>query len=421
MPDATFSFHTPTEKRSYMDATIDSHFNPELRTTIAYVTEKIKTLFGRTDEPSVIVSPYRINPLGAHIDHQGCSVLARTIDQYTILAFYPLNSSRVVLHCDNGDLEDKAAAFNIGNNTSDENWIRYAMASATSVADNAPGIKGFSGLVYGSLVGAGLSSSASVILAYIGGLAHVNNLNLSNAELVELARKVENEHMGLNNGIQDQMSIVFGRENALSLLHMESSTATYITDPPNIDDVSWVICYSGFSRELVSSGFNDRVRECREAATLLDSNAEHLGQVSNEYRSAEHLAALPAHLGRRATHVYSESLRVSQGCNAWQSGSWTEFGQLMNQSCHSSIFNYECGSQSMIDLHNIALSQPEIYGSRFGGGGYGGCLNMLVKREDAEAVKERVLNSFLERYPAKRGMAKSFIATAENNARLIYT
>lgn len=404
-----------------MVATTDSQANSELQSNIAFVTQKIKTLFGRADEPAVVVSPYRINPLGAHIDHQGSSVLARTIDQYTILAFYPLNSSRIVLHCDNGEKADTAAAFDIGNNDSEENWIRYAMASASSVAGLSPNINGFSGLVYGSLVGAGLSSSASVILAYIGGLAHVNEIKLTNAELVELARQVENEYMGLNNGIQDQMSIVFGRDNALSLLHMESTTATYIDDPANINEVCWVICYSGFSRELVSSGFNDRVRECREAATLLDASAEHLGQVGTEYRSENHIANLPAHLGRRVKHVYGETLRVTQGCTAWQAGNWTEFGQLMNQSCHSSISNYECGSEAMIDLHNIALEQPAIYGSRFGGGGYGGCLNMLVQREKAESVKEQVLEQFVERYPEKRDVAKSFIASAENNARLIYT
>lgn len=404
-----------------MVSTTDSSSDQELQSRIAYVTQKIKTQFGRTDEPSVIVSPYRINPLGAHIDHQGGSVLARTVDEYTILAFYPLNSSRVVLHCDNGKNADSAAAFDIGNNSSDENWIRYAMASASSFAGFAPGTKGFSGLVYGSLVGAGLSSSASVILAYIGGFAHVNGIELTNAELVELARQVENDHMGLNNGIQDQMSIVFGREDALSLLHMETTTASYINDPPNINDVCWVICYSGFSRELVSSGFNDRVRECREAANLLDSSAAHLGQVGSEYRSEQHIAKLPGHLGRRATHVYDESRRVSKGCSAWQAGSWKAFGQLMNQSCESSISNYECGSPAMIDLQNIALAQPAVYGSRFGGGGYGGCLNMLVKRDQADLVKDRVLELFLQRYPEKRGIAKSFIATAENNARLIYT
>ena len=410
---------TLTEKRYIMVVTTDSSAQSELLLLVANVKQKAKALFGRTDDPFIIVSPYRINPLGAHIDHQGGSVLARTINQYTLLAFYPLNTPRVILHCDSGDGVDKAAAFQIGNNESDENWIRYAMASASSVAGLGQEINGLSGVVFGSLVSAGLSSSASVILAYITGLAQANNLELSNAQLVELARQVENEHMGLNNGLQDQMSIVFGRKNALSLLHMETTTASYIADPVNIDEVSWVICYSGYSRELVSSGFNDRVRECREAANLLDSNASHLGQVADEFRSEKHIQNLPAHLGRRVKHVYGESRRVAQGCEAWRSGSWSEFGNLMNQSCQSSISNYECGSDAMIELHNIALQQSAVYGSRFGGGGYGGCLNMLVSSDQANAVKEQVLKQYIKRFPDRRGVAKSFIAYAENNARLL--
>ncbi len=395
-----------------------SSAGPELQTLVNHVSEKTKACFGRTDEPEIVVSPYRMNPLGAHIDHQGGAVLARTIDQYTLLAFYPLPTSRVVLHCDSGAHSDKEAEFDIGNPVSGENWIRYAMASANSLAATQPGINGFSGLVYGSLVGAGLSSSASVILAYLSGLAHVNNMHLSNAELVELARQVENEHMGLNNGLQDQMSVVFGRSNALSLLHMETVSATYIADPANIQEVCWVICYSGFSRELVSSGFNDRVRECREAASLLDSSATHLGEVAITLRDEQNIAQLPEELSRRAKHVYSEMWRVEQGCEAWRSGDWVRFGKLMNQSCHSSIAQYECGSEAMIELHRLALKQPGVFGSRFGGGGYGGCLMMLVEKSHAVDVQDNMLESFLDRFPEKAGIAKSFIARAENNARL---
>jgi len=401
-----------------MTVSISNTDGTDLQALVKYASEKVKTLFGRTAEPNIVVSPYRMNPLGAHIDHQGGAVLARTIDQYTILAFYPESTPRIVLHWDTDEFSDKPATFDIGNTVADENWIRYAMASANSFAAIQPGINGFSGLVYGSLVGAGLSSSASVILAYINGLAHANDSHLTSTELVELTRQVENEHMGLNNGLQDQMSIVFGRKNALSLLHMETISATYIPDPETVDQVCWVICYSGFSRELVSSGFNDRVRECREAATLLDKSATHLGEVAIAFRGEEHIARLPAELGRRVNHVYSESLRVEKGCEAWRRGDWQNFGELMNQSCNSSIVNYECGSEAMIELHKIALKQPGVFGSRFGGGGYGGCLMMLVEKNQADTVKADVLAAFLSRFPEKENIAKSFIARAENNVRL---
>jgi len=392
---------------------------PSLSHNITQVTAKAKTLFGRSDEPTIIVSPYRMNPLGAHIDHQGGSVLARTIDQYTLLALYPSNSPRVVLHCDNGDKEDAATAFELGCEVEGENWIRYAKASANCFGLLEPESNGFTGLVFGTLVSAGLSSSASVILAYLSALAHVNGVQLNAPDLIELSRQVENEHMGLNNGLQDQMSIVFGRRSGLSLLDMQSVSANYFSNPSNIDEISWVVCYSGFSRELVSSGFNERVKECREAASMLDPGASHLGEVASELRTEQHLNVLPPHLGRRAQHVYSESNRVEQGCQAWQLGDWPLFGRLMNESCNSSINYYECGSEAMIELQRIALDHPAVYGSRFGGGGYGGCLMMLVQSEHTEEVQADVLQAYLEHFPEKKGLAKAFVAQAEDQVRVI--
>lgn len=404
-----------------MISTANDGAGNKLQKLVEQLGAKAKSVFDNTDEPAVIVSPYRMNPLGAHIDHQGGSVLARTIDQYTVLAFYPSSSSRITIHSDVGNGFDKKTAFDIGDVQTNDNWVRYAMASAASVAgftDQNNTLRGFNALVYGSLVGAGLSSSASVILAYVSALAHVNSLNFSAARLVKLVQQVENVHMGLNNGLQDQMSVVFGQSSALSLLNMSTITAEYIDNPASSSDVCWVICYSGFSRELVSSGFNERVRECREAATLLDATAKHLGEVQQALRTDEHLATLPPSLRLRAMHVYSEMQRVADGALAWQQGNWEAFGRLMNLSCDSSINQYQCGSEPMIELHQIALKETGVFGSRFGGGGYGGCLAMLVQKDKAELVRENVLSQFLQRYPEKRGIAQAFVANAENNVRL---
>jgi galactokinase/galacturonokinase len=390
-----------------------------IRDLVAQSTLSVKQLFNRSDEPQVVVSPYRFNPLGAHIDHQNGSVMARTINQYTVLAFYPADDHSVELFSDIGTGEVQQCRFDMGSTESSENWVRYAMASAYCFKTLSNQSNGLQGVLLGTLVGAGLSSSASVILAYLSAFSATNNTALTPVQLVELCRQVENEHMGLNNGIQDQMSVAFGKRSALSLLHMSDTSVTYINDPHNIDDVCWVLCYSGFSRELVSSGFNDRVSECCEAAAHLHEGAQHLGQVPESKRSSEHIAQLPQHLGNRAKHVYSEMARVAAGCDAWQAGDWQQFGQLMNESCDSSIEQYECGSEPMIALRDIARDVQGVYGARFSGGGYGGCFNMLVSRQHAEQVGNEVLERFLQRYPEKTGIARSFIASAEDNVRIL--
>ncbi len=390
-----------------------------LASLVDQTVSRAQANFSNPGQAQVVVSPYRFNPLGAHIDHQGGEVMARTIDQYTVLAFYPSDDQTVRLCHGIPDAKSLVCEFKIGETVHEENWARYAQASVATLVRHIDIKRGFSGAVQGTLVGAGLSSSASVILAYLTALAACNDISLAPTELVELCRQVENEYMGLNNGIQDQMSVAFGQRNALSLLDVNTSSARYVEDPDNIEEVSWVLCYSGFSRELVSSGFNDRVRECKEAAVLLDARATRLGDVAESARSPSSINALPAHLVGRAMHCYSEMLRVQKGADAWRQGHWQGFGKLMNQSCKSSIEDYECGSEPMVVLQNAALAHEHVYGSRFSGGGYGGCLLMLAPANYAEQVCCDVLESFLDVYPDKRGIAKTFIAQNESHVRLL--
>lgn len=381
--------------------------------------------FATSDTPQVVVSPYRFNPLGAHIDHQGGSVLARTLNQYSVGAFYPVESANITISAASFDSPD--AAFRVGDSPSGGNWHRYAMASAAVFQEwfcaqhgglSAP-VKGFDMVVEGTMVGAGLSSSASIILAYLMALAASNEITVDNPTLVELTRRVENEHMGLNNGVQDQMSVVFGQSTGLSLLHVDEVDVSYWTNPDSINEISWLVFYSGFSRELVSSGFNDRVSECRQAAQQLYPGVQRLGDVPEPHRGADAIAKLPDALARRARHVYSEMQRVKQAQASWEAGDWKAFGDLMNLSCLSSIEDYECGSEPMHYLHTLAKQTPGVLGSRFSGGGYGGCLIMLIEPERAAAISESMLSDFLVRFPEKTGIARSFVAENEGSVRLV--
>lgn len=402
-------------------ATSSASHSSNLGEYIDRLTTAARAQFDTRDLPRVVVSPYRFNPLGAHIDHQGGRVLARTLNQYSVGAFYPSIDASLTMVPTSFDSEQ--ATFQLGDEPNGKNWQRYAMASAL-VFDRwakSSGVQavGMKMVVEGTMVGAGLSSSASIILAYLAALADVNHVSLKEKDLVELTRQVENEHMGLNNGVQDQMSVVFGKRDALSCLDVEAVKANYWQDPSTTSDVSWVVCYSGFSRELIYSGFNDRVRECQEAAALLHPSASRLGDVPIESRSKDAIDNLPKHLGRRASHVYSEMQRVMDGQLLWESGAWSDFGALMNASCKSSINDYECGSEPMHFLHELALESSAVFGSRFSGGGYGGCLIMLVPTSDVDSVIDGVLASFLERYPEKAGIARAFVAQAEAAVRVL--
>ena len=335
-----------------------------------------------------IFSPYRICPIGAHVDHQGGPVLGRTIHLGTRLEYEPLDSNEIHITSE----QCGQTRFRIGD-LDKAHWARYAQAAAR-VLNPARGMTVY---VNGALIGAGLSSSASVGLAYLKALADVNDIELTNEKLVWLDYELEHEQLGLQNGILDPLTIVHGKRDALLFMDTLSASVTPIPDtPPN--NAAWIIAYSGVSRELTKSGFNVRVEECRHAASSLKPGANILSDVPGELFEEKKLS-LPENLRKRAEHFFSEVDRVQRGAKAWEESDLELFGQLMNQSCASSIQSYESGSEILIELHELVSGTRGIYGSRFSGGGYGGCVVALAKRELAQNACNFIAEKFLARHP----------------------
>ncbi len=335
-----------------------------------------------------IFSPYRICPLGAHVDHQGGVALGRTIRLGTTLQYESLDTPEIwITSAQFGD-----ARFRIGELDRDH-WVRYAQAAARVL----PARRGMRAHVSGSLVGSGLSSSASVGLAYLRALADVNQIVLSSEQLVRLDHELEHEELGLQNGLLDPLTIVYGRQDALLLLDTLAASATPILDPPG-SGAAWIVAYSGVSRELTRSGFNVRVEECRQAASLLKEGARTLSDVPCDLFDARK-TTLPENLRKRAEHFFGEAERVREGAEAWRVSDMQRFGQLMNQSCESSIKNYESGNDILVELHELVSSGPGVYGSRFSGGGYGGCVVALAARPQAEALCTEIAEQFRGLHP----------------------
>jgi galactokinase/galacturonokinase len=338
-----------------------------------------------------IFSPYRICPIGAHIDHQGGVVLGRTLGLGTTLDYEPILSREIHLVSE----QFGETRFIIGDEVDTSHWARYARAAALVFGDKL--YRGLRAHVSGALVGAGLSSSAAVGLAYLKALADVNGLEVTAEELVWLDFQLENGQLGLQNGILDPLTIVHGKKDALLWMDTATGAVTPIPDPEPVPP-SWIVAYSGVSRELTKSGFNLRVAECHEAASQLHPGARKLADVPRE-RYKEKNASLPENLRRRADHFYTEVERVQQGAQAWKESDLEMFGRLMNQSCASSINNYESGSSLLVELHQIASKAAGVYGSRFSGGGYGGCVVALANRAQAVGAAHEIAEKLAVRHP----------------------
>ena len=358
-----------------------------------------------------IFMPYRICPLGAHVDHQGGHVLGRIINTGTVLVYVPLPEPQIRLESTNFP---GPVTFSIGADVQPDHWARYAQAAALALSQDHALKKGFAGVSSGTLIGAGLSSSAAVGLAYLQALADANSISLTVSNLVELDYQLEHAHLGLQNGILDQSSILYGRKNTLVYIDTRHRQTRLIPDPPQAQDVGWLIVHSGVVRELTKSGgYNQSVAECQEAAQWLSNGADILSDVPQEL-FVDRAAAMPDNLRQRATHYFSEVARVADGALVWQESDVARFGSLMNDSCASSIYEYGSGQEEVIALHQIVSAAEGVYGSRFSGGGYGGCVIGLIDRAKAETAASQILEAYSQMYPALANRAAVYLV--ENGA-----
>jgi galactokinase/galacturonokinase len=369
-----------------------------------------------------VIAPYRICPLGAHIDHQGGPVLGRTINAYSVLAFSPLDMPEIQLVSANYPEKSSFSLAKPGP-VDHSRWDRYARGAVYALSAAYPLRRGLTGFIQGALPDSGLSSSASVGLAYLAALANVNGISLDWTELIELDRRLENSYLGLHNGILDQTTILYGRRDAMLHINTQKRTVTWLEDPPTAADTGFLVFFSGFTRELTATGFNARVIECHQAALQLARMAgltkpRWLADIPGSvWRSQED--ELPDPLRRRARHFFGEVKRVNMGRQAWLEGNMSRFGSLMNESCASSIELYQSGSGPIIRLQEIVSSIDGVLGSRFSGGGYGGCVVALVEKGGIDHVRQAVKARFLDHCPGVAGKYLSFVAKSESGLRLM--
>lgn len=377
----------------------------------------------RPEEARVLFAPYRICPLGAHIDHQLGRVTAMALDQGVHLAYAPSGSSRVCL----GSLAFPGEVeFNLDDvpDASSGDWGNYARGAARALAERHPLRSGIVGVTAGAVAEGGLSSSAAVGVAYLLALEDVNGLQISARENVALDQHIENRYLGLRNGILDQSAILLSRQDHLTVIDCATVEHELIPPPAAMSPPAILIVFSGLRKSLVATDYNRRVAECREAAEILLGAAGRpgeeplLGRVSSaEYAAhSDRLSGPPA---RRAAHFFSEMDRVARGILAWQEGNLAELGRLITASGDSSIRNYECGALPLVNLYEILVATPGVYGARFSGAGFRGCCVALVEQRAALDAAESARSAYAARHPELARAARTMICRSADGARIL--
>lgn len=378
--------------------------------------------YGKAPE-AIAFCPYRISPLGAHIDHQWGKINGLAIDKGIHIAYSRKENGVVELQSLNFP---KRAQFHV-NSIPDEkvgDWADHMRGAAKMLLEKYPLRYGISAVIEGTLPIGGLSSSAAVIIAFMSALAQVNRIHLDPWETIMMAKAAENKYVGVNCGKLDQSCEVLCLQD--QLLYLDCADDSYQLIPWTGPKFKIAVFFSGLERSLATSAYNLRQDECKAAAYSLLAHAglEYGKFADTRLRDVptpvfeEYKNRLPDNFRKRAEHYFSEYRRAEEGAEAWRKGDLETYGKLIFQSGRSSIENYECGCPELITLYNIMTETDGIYGGRFSGAGFKGCCMALVDPEKAEDVLRTVEEKYLKIYPALKGKYLGALCDSADGVKL---
>jgi galactokinase len=375
------------------------------------IEQSFDEIYGTTPEVAVR-APGRVNLIGEHTDYNDGFVLPAAIDRS--IAFAGRKRADRVVRVHSIDFAG-SVEFSLDDIQKDAKnpWSNFIRGVSKYLEEDGHRLSG-ADMVFGGDVPreAGLSSSAAVEVGAAAFWKNLLRLEVDPVYLVKLARKAENQFVGVPCGIMDQFISALGRENHALFLDCRDLSYRHV---PLRGNVKIVVCNSGVKRALAQSEYEVRLNQCRQAVAQIASTG--LAVRSLRDVAPEHLEAarpvLSEILFRRARHVVSENHRVLEAVKVLEAGNLERFGELMNASHESLRDDYEVSSKELDVLVELAWKQPGVLGARMTGAGFGGCTVNLVRQETAEAFAEAVRRGYQDALGLK---AEIYICKASQGA-----
>ena len=223
--------------------------------------------------------------------------------------------------------------------------------------------------------GAGLSSSAALVVATAGALAALWGLDLSTAELAKAGHLAENEIVGAPTGVMDEYASLLGQPDAAVFLDCRSLRARSVPLPLAQAGLALVLTDTGETHAHASGGYAARRASCERGAAQLGVPALRDLAIADLPRAQ---AVLDAETFRRVRHVVTEDARV-EGCVAdLEAGDLAAVGRHLTASHYSMRDDYEITTPALDLAVEVALSAGAL-GARMTGGGFGGSTITLIE------------------------------------------
>ena len=362
----------------------------------------------------VVQAPGRLELLGNHTDYNQGLVLALAVDKHIYMASSPRTDGKIELTSTAFSKRESFSVSNLQKNP-DAAWADYEKGVLDQLRKRDVHTRGFNAAIHADIpMGAGMSSSAALEVATALTLRHLSPYTLTatglaappihdeSGELPELASKekleiaklcqaAENQFVGVQCGLLDQVSSLYGKAFHAIELDCQSNTVEHV---PMVGEVAVVVANTGVKHELVGGEYNALRENCESAA-------KKLGAKSLRAVEAKYLAANRSKLTEReyqcAYHIVGEIQRVVFGARALRDGDFVQFGQFMFQSHESSRDFFKNSTPELDALVETARELEGCYGARLTGGGFGGATINLVHRGKIDRFIEGLAQGYKRR------------------------
>ncbi len=371
-----------------------------------------KTLFEQqfhSQADFIAHAPGRVNLIGDHTDYNHGFVLPAAITFGTTIAASARQDSTIRVYAH--DCDQQLVEFNLEQLIFDSQlmWSNYVKGTLQALLKKYPDINGANLVVTGNVPqGAGLSSSASFEIAIIKVFCQLYQLPLTGVEAALMGQQAENDFVGCNCGIMDQLISAMGKKDHAMLLDCQDLSFKDVLIPAGL---TLCIINSNVKRGLVDSEYNLRREQCEAVAHYF--NVSSLREVSlSQLASAK--ANISPMLYKRAHHVLSENARVHSAFKALNENNIKLISQVMKESHNSLRDDFDVTTKALDGLVSMVDSVlGDRGGVRMTGGGFGGCVIAIVP----DGLVTQVLDVVNKQYEREFALSASiYLCSASQGA-----
>ncbi len=330
-----------------------------------------------------IQAPGRVNLIGDHTDYNHGFVLPMAIDRYVIMAIKKRSDSTI--HLTSLDFNDTINLNTHHLNKREHEFENYISGCFWALQHYGYQVRGFDGVLASSIpIGASLSSSAALEMAVLRAAAFSSGFNFDPIRMAKIAQMAENQWVGMNCGIMDQLISAVGQAGHAIRIDCADLSLQACPLPSGVQVVT---LDTTTRRKLVDSAYNIRREQCFAGAQKM--GLPHL-RDANATTLKANKAALSAAEYQRSRHVLLENERVLAAAAAMQANDAKRLGTLMDESHQSLRDDYEVTNRALDLIVDCSQKQNACLGARMTGAGFGGCAVALVASDATDRFSHTV-------------------------------